>query len=54
MLPNISPATYTETIIYTNDISEKSIENHLNPKELVTKQQISAFFIDELKKLKEE
>jgi len=52
MLPNISAITYTETIIYTNDIAENSIENHLNPKEMVTKEQISAFFIEELKKLR--
>lgn len=51
MLPNISPITYSETIIYTDDIQEESIENHLNPIELVTKHQISEFFISELKKL---
>lgn len=50
MLPNVSPITYTETIIYTADILEFSIENHLNPKEIVTKEQISEFFISELKK----
>jgi len=52
MLPNISAITYTETIIYTRDIPENSIEHHLNPKEVVTKEQISAFFIEELKKLR--
>ena len=52
MLPNISAITYTETIIYTKDIPENSIENHLNPKEVVTKEQISVFFIEELKSLK--
>jgi predicted nucleotidyltransferase component of viral defense system len=51
MLPNISPITYTETIIYTSDLPENSIGNHLNPRETVTKEQISAFFIDELKKI---
>ncbi len=51
MLPNIAAITYTETIIYTDDIPEDSIENHLNPKEIVTKEQISAFFIEELKKI---
>lgn len=50
MLPNISPITYTETIIYTADILEDTIENHLNPKEIVTKEQLSDFFISELKK----
>lgn len=52
MLPNISAITYTETIIYTKDISEKSIENHLNPKEIVTKEQIGTFFIEELRKIR--
>lgn len=52
MLPNISAITYTETIIYTDDIPENSIENYLNPKELVTKEEISVFFIEELKKLR--
>ena len=51
MLPNISAITYTETIIYTRDLLENSIEYHLNPKEVVTKEEISAFFIEELKKL---
>lgn len=51
MLPNIAPITYTETIIYTADIPENSIENHLFPKEVITKEEISAFFIEELRKL---
>jgi len=52
MLPNISAITYSETIIYTSDIPEDSIGNHLNPKEMVNKGQISAFFIEELKKIR--
>lgn len=48
----IPAITYTEPIIYTSDIPENSIENHLNPKEMVTKEQISDFFIEELKKLR--
>lgn len=52
LLPNISAITYTETIIYTGDLTENSIENHLKPKEILTKEQISEFFIEELKKLK--
>ena len=53
MLPNISPITYAETIIYTRDIPEESIENHLNPAENVTKEQIGAYFIEELRKMRE-
>lgn len=49
--PNLSPITYSETIIYTKDIPENSIENHLNPKENVSKKQIETFFISELKKI---
>lgn len=52
LLPNISAITYSETIIYTGDLAENSIGNHLNPKEIVTKEHISEFFIEELKKLK--
>lgn len=52
MLPNLSPITYTETIIYTADLPENSIENYLYPKEVVTKEEISTFFISELKKLR--
>jgi predicted nucleotidyltransferase component of viral defense system len=52
LLPNISAITYTETIIYTDDLAENSIENHLKPKEILSKKQISEFFIAELKKIK--
>jgi predicted nucleotidyltransferase component of viral defense system len=52
MLPNISAITYTETIIYTGDLPEDSISAYLNPREIVTKEQIAAFFIEELKKYK--
>lgn len=49
--PNLSPITYSETLIYTNDIQENDLSNHLSPKEEVTKQDISDFFILELKKI---
>ena len=52
MLPNISAITYTETIIYTDDLPENSIAGHLHPKEVVTKEQIASFFIEELKRLR--
>lgn len=51
-LPNISPITYTETIIYTNDLEEFDMAEHLQPKELINKIQISDYFVDELKKIK--
>lgn len=53
LIPNLSPLTYTETLIYTGDIEEDSLENHLMPAELVTKEKIAEFFIGELRKIKD-
>ena len=52
LIPNLAPITYTETLIYTNDIEENSIENHLQPKEIISKEQIATFFIQEIRKIK--
>lgn len=52
LIPNLSPINYSETIIYTKDIPEKSIADHLFPKEIVTKEQIANYFIEEIKKMK--
>ncbi len=52
LLPNLSPITYSETLIYTNDISEDNIIAHLQAHEIVSKQEISDFFVDELRKIK--
>lgn len=54
LIPNLSPITYTETLIYTGDIEEMSIENHLRPDESITKDDIAKFFIQELRKIIEE
>lgn len=51
--PNLSPITYSETIIYTKDIPEESMGAHLEPQEVVTKAQLEDFFIKELKKINE-
>lgn len=51
LLPNLSPITYTETLVYTNDIEEADVSQHLNPKENITKIEISEYFIRELKKI---
>lgn len=51
LLPNLSPITYTETLVYTRDIPENDLSNHLSPKETVTKQEIADYFIVELKKI---
>lgn len=51
-LPHISPVTYTETIIYTKDLAEFDMAEHLQPKELINKIQISDYFVDELRKIK--
>jgi predicted nucleotidyltransferase component of viral defense system len=50
LFPNLSPITYTETLVYTDDIPENDISNHLKPKENITKQEIALFFIREMKK----
>jgi predicted nucleotidyltransferase component of viral defense system len=52
LLPNLSPVTYSETIIYVDDIPELSIDNSLEPKEIVDKNQISEYFTNEIKKIK--
>lgn len=49
--PNLSPITYSETITYTKDIPEKSIEEHLEPNEIITKVELENYFIKELKKI---
>ena len=54
MNPNLSPVTYTETLVYTKDIEEESISSHLSPVEMVDKYQIAAFFSQELNKIKEQ
>jgi len=51
MIPNLSPITYTETIIYTKDIPENAIGSHLFPKEEISKEEIAHYFIGEIKKM---
>ncbi len=51
MIPNLSPITYTETIIYTKDIPENVIGSHLFPKEQISKEEIANYFIGEIKKM---
>lgn len=52
LLPNLSTVTYTETIAYTDDLTENDISQHLNPIENVNKNDLSAFFVQELRKIK--
>ncbi|MCX6270753.1 MAG: nucleotidyl transferase AbiEii/AbiGii toxin family protein [Bacteroidetes bacterium] len=52
LIPNLPPITYSETIIYTGDIPENSISDHLSPAITITKQEIADFFVEELKKMK--
>lgn len=54
MIPGLSPVTYAETLIYTDDIEEASIENHLMPNENIAKEQMAKFFINELRKIKDD
>lgn len=51
LLPNLSPITYTETLIYTKDLQEPDLSQHLNPKENITKEEIANYFVTELKKI---
>lgn len=53
LLPNLAPITYTETLIYVDDISEESIQDHLSPKEIVNKYQIANFFEKEIIAIKD-
>jgi len=53
IFPNLSPITYTETLVYTKDIEDEDIASHLSPSELISKEQIAAFFTAELIKIKE-
>ena len=52
LVPNLSPITYSETLVYTEDIDESNIAEHLKPAEIVTKEQIAEFFTKELVKIK--
>lgn len=54
LIPGLSPITYSETLVYTDDIEEESIAMHLSPAEIITKDQIAGFFIKELQKVKNE
>ena len=54
MIPNLSPVTYTETLVYTNDIEENDVSSHLFPVENVNKEQIADFFTHELRKIREQ
>lgn len=51
LIPALSPVTYSETLVYTNDIEETDISAHLQPQEKINKNQIADFFITELKKI---
>jgi len=51
LLPHISDITYTETIIYTEDLIETNVSDYLKPKENVSKSDISDYFTNEIKKI---
>jgi len=51
LIPGLSPVTYSETLVYTDDIEESDISAHLQPQEQINKNQIADFFITELKKI---
>jgi predicted nucleotidyltransferase component of viral defense system len=49
-LPQLSPIVYTETLTYTDDIPEKTLANHLKPKQQISKEEIADYFSLEIKK----
>lgn len=51
LIPNISEITYSETIIFVEDIKEESISDHLCPEENISKYEIVKFFIREIKNI---
>lgn len=53
LVPNLAPITYTETLVYLDDIEENNIAEHLDPAEIVSKEEIAEYFIKELKRIKE-
>ncbi len=53
LVPNLSPVTYTETLVFTDDIPETNMAEHLQPKEMISKQEIADYFIQEIRKIKE-
>jgi len=54
IFPNLSPITYTGTLVYTKDIEEEDIASHLSPAEIITKDQMADYFTQELIKIKEQ
>jgi predicted nucleotidyltransferase component of viral defense system len=53
LIPELSPITYTETLVYTDDIEEDDLSNHLQPAENITKSEIANFFVHELRRIKD-
>ncbi len=50
-LPHLSAITYSETIVYIDDIELDAIDGHLNPKEHIGKKEIATYFTEELQKM---
>ena len=51
LLPHLSPITYTETLVFIDDIEELDLSNHLSPKINITKQEIAEYLVSEIKKI---
>ena len=50
LLPHVADITYSETIVYVDDLEENEISDHLNPKDTVSKFEIAEYFTEEIKK----
>jgi len=48
---NLSPVTYSETLIYTDDLPEDNLSAHLKPREHITKKELAEYFVEELIKI---
>ncbi len=51
LVSGLAPITYTETILFVDDLEENSIAVHLQPKEVVTKQQMAEFLTHEVRRI---
>ena len=49
-MSHFADITYSETIVYVDDLNEIEISDHLNPKDKVSKYEIADYFTKEIRK----
>jgi len=52
LVPNLAPITYSETLTYSDDIEENSMQEYLEPVENISKTELTEYFVKEIKKIK--